>query len=119
VNGTLSTGETFSATVGSKFAGNYGDKGKSALHSRVRPNPINPSTVVTFTLSQPGKVRVLIYDLQGRLVKTLLDEKRSAGDQTVTWNGSNSRSNTVPSGVYFVRIQAPQGEEVQRVTVLK
>ena len=120
VNGTLSTGETFSATVGSKFAGNdKANNGKSGLHSRVRPNPINPSTVVTFSLSQPGRVRVLIYDLQGRLVKTLLDEKRSAGDQTVTWNGSNSRSSTVPSGVYFVRIQAPQGEEVQRVTVLK
>jgi len=122
VNGSLSTGETFAATVGTKFAGNHDDKdkhGKKGLHSRVRPNPVNPSTVVTFTLSQPGRVRILIYDLQGRLVKTLLDENRTVGDQTVTWNGSGSRKGTVSSGVYFVHIKAPQGQEVQRVTVLK
>jgi len=119
VNGSLSTGETFAATVGAKFAGNYGDHGKSGLHSKVRPNPVNPSAVVTFSLSQPGRVRILIYDLQGRLVKTLLDENRTVGDQAVMWNGSSSRSSTVPSGVYFVHIQAPQGKEVQRVTVLK
>jgi hypothetical protein len=116
VSGSLSTGETFAATVGAKFAGN---NGKHGLHSKVRPNPINPSTVVSFSLSQPGRVRILIYDLQGRLVKTLLDENRNVGDQSVMWNGSSSRSSTVPSGVYFVHIQAPEGKEVQRVTVLK
>ena len=122
VNGTLSTGETFSATVGSKFAGNYGDKGnhgKSGLKSKVRPNPINPSTELTFSLSQPGRIRIRVYDVRGRLVKTLLDENRPVGDQSVTWNGSDSRNGSVPSGVYYFRIQAPQGEEIQRVTVMK
>jgi hypothetical protein len=113
VNGTLTTGGGFVATIGGKFAGEKG------LHSKVRPNPLNPTTKLTFRLSQPGRVRVHVYDLQGRLVKTLLDANRPAGDQSLTWDGSNSRSATVPSGVYFFRIQAPQGEEVQRVTVLK
>jgi len=116
VNGTLTNGGTFVATIGGKFAGENGKKG---LHSKVRPNPLNPTTNLTFRLSQPGRVRVHVYDLQGRLVKTLLDANRPAGDQSLTWDGSNSRSATVPSGVYFFQIQAPQGEEVQRVTVLK
>ncbi len=119
VRGTLTTGGTFVATIGSKFPGDKGNQGEKALHAKVRPNPINPSTVLTFSLSQPGRVRILIYDLQGRLVKTLLDESRTVGDQAVTWNGSDYRGNTVSSGVYFFRIQAPQGEEVQRVTALK
>ena len=114
VNGTLSTGGSFVATVGSKFAGH----GKG-LNSKIRPNPVNPKTEITFRLTQAGRVGVRIYDLQGRLVKTLLDENRPVGNQTVTWNGSNARSATVPSGVYFVKIKAPQGEEVQRITVLK
>ncbi|HSQ60793.1 MAG TPA: T9SS type A sorting domain-containing protein [Acidobacteriota bacterium] len=122
VNGTLTGGETFVAVIGPKFPGdngNHGENGKKGLNAKVRPNPVNPTTTITFTLSQPGKVRVAIYDLQGRLVKTVLDGSRSTGDQSVTWNGSNSRSAAVPSGVYFVRIHAPQGEESQRVTVLR
>ena len=121
VQGTLTTGGTFVATIGSKFPGNNGNgnHGKKGLNVKARPNPLNPKTDITFTLSQPGRVRVLVYDLQGRLVKTLLDENRTAGDQTVTWDGSNFRNNGVSSGVYFFRIQAPQGEEFQRVTVLK
>ena len=119
LSGTLSTGGTFVATIGAKFAGNNDNGNKKGMGSKVRPNPVNPTATVTFRLSQPGRVRVAIYDLQGRLVKTLLDENRTAGDQTVMWNGSSARSATVPSGVYFVKIKAPQGEEVQRVTVLK
>ena len=115
--GTLSTGGTFVATIGSKFPGSNGHH--KGLGLKVHPNPLNPKTTVTFRLSQPGRVRVAIYDLQGRLVKTLLDENRAVGDQSVTWNGSSARSATVSSGVYFVKIKAPQGEEVQRVTVLK
>lgn len=119
VNGALTTGETFVATIGSKFPGDNGNQGEKGLNARVRPNPLNPTTELAFRLTQPGRIHVRVYDLQGRLVKTLLDENRPVGDQTVTWNGSNSRNGRVPSGVYYFRIQAPQGEEVQRVTVLK
>ena len=122
VSGALTTGETFVATIGSKFPGDNGNHGKNekkGLNSRVRPNPLNPTTELTFTLSQPGRIRVHIYDVQGRLVKTLLDENRPVGDQSVTWNGSSSRNGGVPSGVYYFRIRAPQGDEIQRVVVMK
>jgi PKD repeat protein len=122
ITGTLATGETFTATFGpSRFAdkGDKGGGGKSGLHSKVKPNPLNPKGELSFTLSQPGRVRVGIYNMQGRLVKILLDEYREAGPQMVIWDGSGSRNEKVASGVYYFRIQAKQGEEVQNVTVLK
>lgn len=85
----------------------------------VSPNPLNPNTELSFYLSGEGPVRVTIYDVQGRLVKTLMDEYRGSGEQRVRWDGSSDRGRTVPSGVYFIRIQTPQGEATRRATVLK
>jgi putative Ig domain-containing protein/flagellar hook capping protein FlgD len=98
-----------------------GQDGRTArvMNISVRPNPLNPSTVVSFTMAQEGKVRVTVYDMHGRLVKTLLDDYRAAGQQKLTWDGSNSRNLKVSSGVYFFRIQAPEGQVVQRVAVVK
>jgi flagellar hook assembly protein FlgD len=89
------------------------------LHVKARPNPLNPRTELTFTLTLPGRVQVAVYDMQGRLVNKLLDEVRSAGPQSVTWDGSNARSARVASGVYFFRIRAPEGQVIQRVAVVK
>lgn len=93
--------------------------GHHFMNAAARPNPLNPRTTLTFTLSQPGRVQVSVYDMQGRLVKKLLDENRVAGAQSVDWDGSNSRAGRVSSGVYFFRIQAPEGHVVQRVAVVK
>lgn len=128
IRGTLSTGETFVATLGGKHLadqpGNGHDRGegegdKKSLKLQVRPNPLNPKADITFTLARAGQVRIALYDLRGRLVKTILDENRTIGDHTVAWDGSSGEGGRVASGVYFLRIQAQQGEDVQRVTVLK
>jgi hypothetical protein len=57
--------------------------------------------------------------MRGRLVKALMDEYRRAGEQRLAWDGSNAQSQRVASGVYFFRIQAPEGQVVQRVAVVK
>jgi hypothetical protein len=122
VEGSLTTGGSFVATFdASKLVhhGNGDDNGHHGLNLRARPNPLNPVTKLTFTLSQPGRVSVAVYDLQGRLVSKLLDENRGIGEQTLSWDGSNSRNQRVATGVYFFRIQAPQGQESKRVAVLK
>ena len=59
------------------------------------------------------------YDSRGRLVKALLEEFRTAGVQRLAWDGSNARSQKVASGLYFFRIQAPEGQIIQRVAVVK
>ena len=89
------------------------------LNPKARPNPLNPKTELSFTMSREGRVRVTVYDMQGRLVKTLLDDIRATGEQRLSWDGSNARSEKVASGVYFFRIQAPEGEVIHRVAVVK
>ena len=138
IHGTLSTGETFVATLGGKLLAEppghdkngdddgddngddrgKGDHGKKPVSLHVRPNPMNPKAEITFSLAQAGPVRIALYDLHGRLVKTILDESRSSGDHVVSWDTSEGGSR-VPSGVYFLKIEARQGEDVRRVTVLK
>ena len=114
ITGQLTTGETFVATLEPLRVA-----GKSNMRVTVSPNPLNPMTKLSFTLSKAGRVLVTVYDSQGRLVKTLSDENRSVGAHSITWDGTNGSRGKVASGVYFFRIQAPEGQEVQRVTVLK
>jgi hypothetical protein len=123
ISGDLTTGGSFIATVGARTAhggnGNGDGKGHGGIHCQASPNPFNPQTVLTFTLSQPGRVRVAIYDIRGALVKTLLDENRNVGEHALPWDGTDSKRDRVVSGVYFVQVQAPEARVVRRVTVLK
>ena len=70
------------------------------------PNPFNPRTTVSFTVTQPGAARVEVIDLAGHLVATLLRRDLTAGRHTVTWNGLGDNGRAAPSGVYLVRVQA-------------
>ncbi len=69
------------------------------------PNPFNPTTVISFTVPQPARVRLDVLNLLGELVATLLDEEREAGQYQATWNGTNQEGNTVPSGMYFYKLR--------------
>jgi PKD repeat protein len=132
LEGHLNTGETFVATIGdfkhvpvghgNGDEGDQGDKGthgKGPLSLRVRPNPMNPRTDITFTLSQPMRVRVAIYDLAGRLIGKVYEGQLAAGPQSIAWNGSTLTGDRVASGVYFVSVEAARLRQVQRLTVLK
>jgi hypothetical protein len=125
ITGDLTTGGTFLATVNGHHPGNGHGKDKNKKHHhgamsvQATPNPFNPQTILTFALTQSARVRVNIYDLRGALVKTLLNENRNAGTQTVPWDGTDSKQQRVVSGVYFVQVQSDQDRVVQRLTVLK
>ncbi|HXF58441.1 MAG TPA: T9SS type A sorting domain-containing protein, partial [Candidatus Saccharimonadales bacterium] len=115
---TLNDGTEIIATFSGPIA-QHGNDRHHKMNAMAKPNPLNPRTVLSFTLSQPGRVQVNVYDLQGRLVNKLSDEVRGVGPQSLVWDGSNSRNGHVSSGVYFFRIQAPEGQVVQRVAVVK
>lgn len=83
------------------------------------PNPLNPTTDLKFTTGRPGRVTMRIFDLSGQLVKVLADESMPAGPHTLRWDGSDATGGRVSSGVYFVRLSAPEGEANRIVTVLK
>jgi hypothetical protein len=121
IEGDLTGGGQFVATIGSGHNGHEGDadRGKGRMHLMVRPNPMNPKADILFTVSQQGHVRVAIYDLRGRLVSTLQDAQLTAGSHSITWDGSTRASGHAASGVYYVRVEMPGETQVQAITVLK
>ncbi|MGA9294531.1 MAG: T9SS type A sorting domain-containing protein [Ignavibacteriaceae bacterium] len=82
------------------------------------PNPFNPSTNIKFSLPQQSTVKIVIYDLLGREVKTLINDVKPAGIYTVRWNGENESNVNVGSGIYFYCLYA-SGADNQKFTSFK
>lgn len=85
----------------------------------VYPNPFNPRTSIPFTLEEEAHVRLAAYDLGGALVRTLLNEGRPAGAHNFVWNGKGDAGETMPSGVYVLRLEAGSAVDTRRVVLLK
>jgi hypothetical protein len=68
------------------------------------PNPFNPQTTIAFSLDRAGHARLDVFDVQGRLVRTLADGDRAAGPHTVTWRGVDAAGRAVPAGAYVYRL---------------
>lgn len=83
------------------------------------PNPFNPMTEISFELPERIPVRLQVFDLRGRLVRTLVDGPREAGVQRVTWDGRDARGARVASGVYLYRIQAGDWVDQRKMTLVK
>jgi hypothetical protein len=94
------------------------DKGHGR-HALAKPNPLNPATVLEFTVARTGPVRVQVFNATGRLVKALYEGTMQEGRNTLGWDGSTSTGTRVASGVYYFRIVTAESSEVVRVTVLK
>lgn len=83
------------------------------------PNPFNPSTTIEYQLSTPGRVRLRIYDMSGRMVRTLVDADLDAGPHRAAWNGFDEHGMQAPAGVYLYRLEAGAHRETRRMTLLK
>lgn len=70
------------------------------------PNPFNPATEIRYRLAEAGAVQIVIYNLLGETVQTLVDETQPAGAYTLRWEGRNDRGQALPSGMYFLRMSA-------------
>ena len=93
---------------------------RSATHlDQNSPNPFNPTTAIRFTLSEKQTVTISVYDVNGRLVRTLLSGVRETGSHTVTWDGRDSAGVTVGSGVYFYRLDAGKFSDTKKMVLLK
>ena len=82
------------------------------------PNPFNPATTIAFDLAEPATVTIAIYDVSGRLVKTLVDGSMKAGRHEVGWNGTSNAGTGVPSGLYFYRMTTSTGFTATRKMIL-
>jgi beta-glucanase (GH16 family) len=83
------------------------------------PNPFNPRTTLRFELPAAGPVRLAVYDVAGRLVRTLLDESRGAGSHETEWDGRDASGQAVGSGVYLARLEFDGKVMVTRMGLLR
>ena len=89
------------------------------LHPNV-PNPFNPTTRIRYEIPQASSVRITIFDVRGRLVKTLVDNRSlPAGQYEEIWNGLDDRGKNASSGVYFYRLTTPQFVQTRKMTLLR
>jgi serine protease len=82
-------------------------------------NPSREGAAISFRTSTPGNVQVQVFDVAGRLVRTLESGSRPAGARRVRWDGKDDRGGIVGSGVYFFRVATPDGIESRRIAVLR
>lgn len=84
----------------------------------VAPNPFRGSTQVRFSLASRGRAKLTLYDVAGRRVAVIRDGEMPAGEHVVDWNGRMESGGPMASGVYFLRFQAGEKRQTQRVVVL-
>jgi hypothetical protein len=83
------------------------------------PNPFNPRTTISFDVSSPGHVKLAVYDLAGRLVRTLHDGHHGGGPGQVEWDGRGVNASPVASGVYVYRLETERGQLTRRMVLAK
>jgi len=83
------------------------------------PNPFNPVTYIDYSVDLDSKVSVFIYNINGRKVKTIESEFKTAGLYKTSWDGRNNNGTMMPSGVYFIEIKNSFSKDVSKITLLK
>jgi hypothetical protein len=83
------------------------------------PNPFNPSTMISYFLPNASKVKIVIYDMLGREVATLVNNFQNSGSHEVVWNGDNNFGEKVASGAYIYRVVAGNNIATKKMILLK
>ena len=82
------------------------------------PNPFNPITQINYQLSKNSHIKIEVYDMMGKLVKTLVNEFQSPGYRSIKWNGQNFENQKVSSGVYFYSLQSESFSATKKMILL-
>ena len=83
------------------------------------PNPFNPATDLKFSLPREADVTLHVYDVSGRLVRTLLARRLPAGEHSERWNGRDDTGRAVASGIYFARLRADGATSLKSMTLVR
>jgi hypothetical protein len=83
------------------------------------PNPFNPVTTFRYDLPEDELVDITIYDMMGRVVKTLINDQQTAGYRSLQWNATNDAGSPVSAGIYIYMIQAGEFRQVRKMVLLK
>jgi hypothetical protein len=114
IEGSLSSGEPLQASLELRV------KSLGTQSARIYPNPLNPVGTLSFETGRPGAVRVRLFDTQGRLIRTVLDDPLlDAGAHSVRVDGRDDAGNPLSSGVFFYQVESPERVEKGRFTLVK
>ena len=83
------------------------------------PNPFNPTTTFRYELPEDAVVNITIYDMMGRVVKTLINSSQTAGYKSIQWNATNDKNHPVSAGLYLYTIQAGDYSQTKKMVLLK
>ena len=83
------------------------------------PNPFNSATLITYHLSSPGPVQLVIYNVLGQPVRTLVNASQAAGTYQIRWDVLDQRGVSLSTGIYIARLSYPGGVQTQRLLYLK
>lgn len=85
----------------------------------ISPNPFNPSTEIQLVLDRAERVELKIFDLRGRMVRTLQNDMLAAGSHGIRWNGTDDRGTSVASGVYFLHLRMSNLEQKRKLVLVE
>ena len=117
LNATVTTPSSLAARIGNRTI-----DPDEFFFTNSGPNPANPTAKFLFSVPRSAdgqSVRINVFDVKGRLVRTLVDASASAGPHFVLWDGRDRDGRSVASGTYFARMEAGQWKQDARVTILK
>ncbi|MEO8398429.1 MAG: FlgD immunoglobulin-like domain containing protein, partial [Ignavibacteriaceae bacterium] len=83
------------------------------------PNPFNPATTIKFSIQKKQFIKLRIFDLLGREIKTLIDEEKESGTYSIEWNGKNNEGNHAASGIYLIKLDSEAGSRSYKMVLLK
>ena len=83
------------------------------------PNPFNPTTTLRYDLPEDSHVSIMIFDLMGREIRTLINKQQSAGIKSIMWDGTNDLGQPLSAGMYLYRISAGDFHSVKKMVLLK
>jgi hypothetical protein len=83
------------------------------------PNPFNNQTMIKYSLFKRTEVSLVIYNVLGQKVRTLVNNERQSGDVSVTWDGKDESGKDLSSGIYFYQLRAGQFTQTKRMVLLK
>ncbi|HNX01029.1 MAG TPA: endonuclease, partial [Candidatus Cloacimonadota bacterium] len=85
----------------------------------VYPNPFNPETTIKYNVTKPGDVSIVIYNVKGQKVRTLVADHLNSGSYTVKWDGNNDKGQSCSSSVYYLKMQEGNKISLKKIVLMK
>ena len=86
---------------------------------RAFPNPMNPTSSISYSVGKPGMVALRVFDVTGRVIRTLVSESKTPGAYSVIWDGTNDKGQDVGSGIFFYQLEASGFKSAKKIVILQ